>query len=131
MKTAYKCAVCDATFGNKREWTKHAKRCESMEVEKEAQKPPRRRRIPAAVRFALWNATFGEHKGAGTCFCCGRSISQQTFEAGHVVAVARGGADSLDNLRPICGPCNKSMGSTNMMEFIDRHKAKNAPHKNS
>lgn len=125
MHTSYKCSVCDIVFSNKRKWTAHMRSCEKMDIDIVEPKParPRKKGIPAAVRFALWNAAFGEHQGVGSCFCCGRQISQQIFEAGHVVATSKGGSDALDNLRPICSMCNKSMGNTDMMEFIQKYKS--------
>ena len=80
--------------------------------------------LPKAVRLALWNNTFGERQGVGTCCCCGRELTQQSFEAGHVQAASQGGSDTLDNLRPICGPCNRSMGNMNMNAYMTKYTAK-------
>lgn len=56
-----------------------------------------------------------------TCFCCGkREISNDKYEAGHIVAEACGGLTSVDNLRPICSSCNKSMGVENMISYAKR-----------
>lgn len=38
--------------------------------------------------------------------------------SGHVVSRYNGGEDIIDNLVPICGSCNSSMGSINMDSFI-------------
>jgi hypothetical protein len=73
--------------------------------------------LPAAVRRAVWNLRFGESAGEGACDCCGGRITQQAFECGHVVSRKRGGNDSVDNLRPVCGPCNRSMGTECMDAF--------------
>lgn len=37
------------------------------------------------------------------------------------IARANGGEDTIENLRPICQPCNSSMGTRNMNEFIQTH----------
>lgn len=79
-----------------------------------------RRAIPKATRIALWNRTFGERRGIGACHCCRREVTQQDFECGHVVAAARGGTDALDNLRPLCATCNRSMGAEDMDAFMKR-----------
>jgi 5-methylcytosine-specific restriction endonuclease McrA len=92
-----------------------------MDIDEDIKKTKRTRQLPKSVRLALWNNTFGECQGAGTCCCCGRIITQQTFEAGHVHAQSLGGSDTIDNLRPICGPCNRSMGNTCMDEFISKY----------
>jgi 5-methylcytosine-specific restriction endonuclease McrA len=39
------------------------------------------------------------------------------FDAGHIIAVTNGGSDNLDNLAPVCGTCNKSMGTQNLQDF--------------
>ena len=83
----------------------------------------RKRRVPSAVRVALWNAWHGREAGVGECHCCGCAVTQQDFEAGHVVAAAHGGAARLDNLRVLCRPCNRSMGSRDMRAFIAEHFA--------
>ena len=40
------------------------------------------------------------------------------FECGHVKAKTNGGKNSVENLRPICGICNKSMGTNHMYDFM-------------
>ena len=49
-------------------------------------------------------------------------MSQFFFEVGHVVSVHDNGDLSIENLRPICGLCNRSMGTMNMVEFIKAQK---------
>ena len=77
------------------------------------------RMISRPLRREVWNKYVGEHVGSRLCFCCDLSIiSQLTFEVGHVVSVFEGGTLSVENLRPICSSCNRSMGSMNMIRFI-------------
>lgn len=80
----------------------------------------RRVALPLAVRRAVWNQHFGERCGVAQCCCCRAEITQQQFECGHVQAVASGGEDTLDNLRPVCSSCNKSMGTANMDAFMHK-----------
>ena len=55
----------------------------------------------------------------GKCFCCKvETISKANFECGHVQSEHEGGDVTIDNLRPICSLCNKSMGTRNMTEFM-------------
>lgn len=77
--------------------------------------------VPAAVRFAVWNRDFGVREAVGACSCCAREITVQAFEAGHIIAAARGGPATVDNLRCVCGACNRSMGTRNMDEFRATH----------
>ena len=74
--------------------------------------------IPHAIRVTVWNAAFGGPTvGVGACACCSRDINQQDYECGHVVAHAMGGSTTVDNLRPVCRACNRSMGKIDMDEF--------------
>ena len=47
------------------------------------------------------------------------------YECGHVESEATGGDMSIENLRPICSSCNKSMGIKNMREYIKNNYPKN------
>ena len=76
-------------------------------------------KIPANVRKIVWNTYIGHEKGTGKCLCCGfEDISKTNFECGHVKAEATGGPTTIENLRPICGHCNKSIGKKNMEDFM-------------
>ena len=62
----------------------------------------------------------------GKCFVgCGTEIQINNFEIGHVTAFSEGGSDEIDNLRPICSLCNKSMGTKNLNVFIQEFGFKN------
>jgi hypothetical protein len=76
--------------------------------------------IPKKTREALWTVQFGDSTKGG-CYCCKAEITALgTWHAGHVVAQSNGGADTVDNLRVICLPCNLAMGSEHMDEFKNR-----------
>lgn len=78
----------------------------------------KREPIPAALRNAVWNVSMGgPHVGSGPCFVCSKVINQQDFECGHIVSQFRGGKNILDNLRPICRTCNRSMGTLCLKDF--------------
>jgi hypothetical protein len=78
----------------------------------------KRRALPQQLRAAVWREYMGANLD-GHCWCCEReSINALTnVEYGHVIAHARGGADTVANLRPICSSCNKSMGTRDMLEY--------------
>ena len=57
----------------------------------------------------------------GNCFCCQDEIDSKHFECGHVIAKSKGGDTSIDNLRPVCSLCNKSMGTKNMMVYMEQN----------
>lgn len=74
--------------------------------------------ISKSLRQLVWNRYIGERYGTGWCWCCrSTKINTFSFECGHVIAESKGGLTTVENLRPICGLCNRSMGSKNMIEF--------------
>lgn len=79
----------------------------------------RKATIPHALRRTVWNTYIGEDIGSTECYVgCKTKITQLTFECGHVKAESMGGLLTLDNLRPICSSCNRSMGIKNMHDFM-------------
>ena len=101
---------------------KDARIAELEELLKEKGKT-RRKPLNYATRMSVWNVTFGEDIAIGQCYCCKRKVTQQDFEAGHVVSVANNGSDHLTNLRVVCRKCNLSMGVQDMTVFRDTHFA--------
>ena len=52
------------------------------------------------------------------CLCCKKEkIDIRNFHCGHVIAESKGGDLTIKNLRPICAPCNASMGTMSMNDF--------------
>jgi hypothetical protein len=84
-----------------------------------------RKSIPMAVRktvFTKFINTDDPNKLIGECFIgCGKNITIDDFELGHVLAHSMGGKDTIDNLRPICSGCNKSMGNENLHDFKEKY----------
>jgi 5-methylcytosine-specific restriction endonuclease McrA len=78
-----------------------------------------RKPLPSCVRDSVWNHYIGEDINKHRCMCCKKVlISNRRFEVGHVLSVKEGGTDEINNLRPICSPCNHSMGTKNMIDFV-------------
>ena len=79
----------------------------------------KKQKIPHAIKRAVWNHWVGEAIGLTECLCCKVTlISQMTFHCGHIISEAKGGKVEVTNLKPICQPCNSSMKTHNMHEFI-------------
>lgn len=78
--------------------------------------------IPKSVRTSVWNHYIGEYINQHRCLCCKKVlISNTNFDVGHVISEKDGGTHEINNLRPICSPCNHSMGSENMIEFVKKY----------
>jgi len=71
------------------------------------------------LKIKVWNHYLGNEIGSSKCMCCQEMIIiQGHFEAGHVISERNGGKTNIENLRPICSLCNKSMGAVNMLDFM-------------
>lgn len=70
------------------------------------------KRIPSSLRQAVWLAHNGKRfeKKCKVSWCT-NTINVFNFEAGHDIPETKGGATNLENLKPICTACNKSMGN--------------------
>ena len=88
---------------------------------KEKPKENSRTSIPKSLKNKVWNEYIGKEKGTGICLCCGVEIDSKKFDCGHIEAVNKGGKTVLENLRPICSTCNKSMGDQNLFEFKEKY----------
>ena len=100
---------------------------EILNIDKAAVHGPKTKRtVPKKVRDDSWNKYVGTVKGEAPCLCCRTTtISKSEFHAGHVISEAKGGLATVENIRPICGPCNLSMGTRDMREFVQAHYPKN------
>ncbi len=46
------------------------------------------------------------NKGKGRCAICGKFIPYDSFTVDHIVPLAKGGTNEIDNLQVACGVCN-------------------------
>ena len=77
-----------------------------------AASPYVKKSIPKAVRSNVWLEYIGK-KYESDCYVswCTNIITPFSFEVGHNIPESKGGLTTIDNLRPICSQCNKSMGN--------------------
>ena len=76
-----------------------------------------KQKIPKSVRVAVWNTYIGNNI-KGKCYVgCGEEITVNNYECGHIISEKNNGEVTIQNLRPICSTCNKSMGTQNMHDF--------------
>lgn len=86
------------------------------------EKKKKKQAIPKNVRNIVWNHYIGEDIIKHRCLCCKKVLITNTnFEVGHVLSEKNGGTHEINNLRPICGSCNHSMGTENMVEFVIKY----------
>jgi 5-methylcytosine-specific restriction endonuclease McrA len=72
-------------------------------------------------RAAVWDREFGPDVDRAKCPICQRNeIQRDNFAMGHKKALAKGGSNSLKNLRPICTSCNSKMSSMTMDAYIKK-----------
>jgi 5-methylcytosine-specific restriction endonuclease McrA len=84
----------------------------------------KRKALGKPLRDAVWLKYMG-NKAQGKCYCCKiRTIHITDFQVGHNKAVAKGGSDNIENLRPICGPCNRGMGTKTIDWYQTKYFAK-------
>ncbi len=85
-----------------------------------SEKPENKRRpIDKNIRHLVWTK-YNKSSLSGKCYVCKTPITFQHFHVGHNKAVAKGGKDNINNLRPICSSCNNSMRTMS----IEQYKAK-------
>ena len=98
--------------------SERAKVAENTEPSSTAKQVPttKQRPLVSPLRYSLWKKFFTGLEGV--CPICENGFTIQNWEAGHVISKANGGSDDLGNLVPICFGCNRSMGKTNMPEWV-------------
>jgi hypothetical protein len=86
--------------------------------------------IPKALKKMVWNLYVGSNVAETACLCCQQEkITMLQFHCGHVIPECKLGFNTPENLRPICGPCNMSMGTQDMREFIKKYFQRDLPQK--
>lgn len=76
-----------------------------------------RKNIPSSVRMSVWDNNIPGNVRVGNCYVCSSEIKFENFHCGHIVSVKDNGTNNITNMKPICVPCNTSMGAKNMDEF--------------
>lgn len=80
--------------------------------------------IPKALREQVW-VHYNKRVFTAKCYVewCTNNVTPFDFEVGHNIPESKGGTLDIDNLRPICGKCNRSMGNSYTIdEFSDISK---------
>jgi hypothetical protein len=97
----------------------HEEKLEEERIAQEKEQKKKKQIIPKNVRTIIWNLYIGDDIIKHKCLCCKKvTISNTGFEVGHVISEKDGGTQEVNNLRPICGACNNSMGTMNMRDYV-------------
>ena len=74
-----------------------------------------------AYTSAQWMALCNTYENR--CLCCSR---KRKLTADHVIPVSKGGTSNIDNIQPLCGPCNskKHTGITDFRINFDLNTTK-------
>ena len=75
----------------------------------------RARKIQAGGKFSALEWLELKTKYNFTCLCCGRNEPDIRLTADHVIPLAKGGTNNIDNIQPLCISCN----SKKHAKFID------------
>jgi len=95
---------------------------EQLKMAKKEETKKKKQAIPKQIRNIVWNHYIGEDIIKHKCLSCKKvTISNINFEVGHVISEKHGGTHEINNLRPICGACNHSMGTENMVDFVVKY----------
>lgn len=88
----------------------------------------KKKTISKKLKEEVWIKHFGETFSAKCPISwCSHKITVFCFEAGHNIPESKGGRTAIDNLIPICGECNRSMGDRyTITEFSALHEASKA-----
>lgn len=95
------CKKCVAELATERRESNPEK---SKEQKRMAQRKRRATKQGCCDNFTAcqWEALKKKH--GGKCLRCG---SRKDLQPDHVVPLSKGGSDSIDNIQPLCGKCNR------------------------
>ena len=86
----------------------------------------KKKKIPKKIKNDAWDFHVGKNVAIAKCLCCKtKEINAKDFVAGHIMSEYNGGEVVVENLVPICQPCNSSMGVTNMDVYVETYYPQN------
>ena len=86
-------------------------------------------KIPKALREQVWLVYCGKTFN-NKCFVrwCENIMTPFHFEVGHNIPASKGGLNTIDNLRPVCSNCNKSMSDTYTIDEFSEISSRSTNH---
>lgn len=80
--------------------------------------------IPIGIKNQTWTTYIGKVFETDCPICDINIINVFNYECAHVIAQSKGGQHTVDNLRPICSPCNKRMNNNDFYEWTQKNYPK-------
>jgi 5-methylcytosine-specific restriction endonuclease McrA len=74
-----------------------------------------RRHVPGSHTLTEWQALKAQY--SYRCLCCGKAEPLIKLTEDHVIPVTKGGSNAIDNLQPLCGPCNSAKGNRRSTDY--------------
>ena len=101
---------------------------DTEDMAKQRTKKYYKKKIPKALREAVWIKYAGRNftKKCLTPWCL-NIMNAFDFQTSHNIPESKGGATVIDNLMPLCGRCNLSMGSQYNFKQWCALKSKDTP----
>jgi 5-methylcytosine-specific restriction endonuclease McrA len=95
--------------------SKYRKTHPEMLKVKDARRRTAKTKAGGAYTYEQWIALCNKYHNQ--CLCCGK---KRNLTADHVVPVSKGGTSNIDNIQPLCGPCN-SKKKDKTIDFRKQH----------
>lgn len=76
-----------------------------------------RKKVLSTTRDAVWYKYVDRSTNMARCFCCRIFVSSDNWQCSHIIAEARGGSNTIENLRICCKRCNAEMGEMNLYVY--------------
>ena len=76
----------------------------------------RARKLAAEGSFTVSEWVLMQDWFENRCLCCG---AQASLQPDHVVPLAKGGTNWINNIQPLCGPCNYSKSDVHATDYRD------------
>lgn len=74
--------------------------------------------VGGSYTYAEWRLLVQKYNC--TCLCCGKKEPEITLTPDHVIPLARNGANTIDNIQPLCLTCNKKK-YTKIIDFRSKN----------
>ena len=123
----------DKTRAAAKKWREGNRKLANARTAEWGRKNPEARRATAAKRRTAQTKAGGSYtasewialckKYGNRCLACGK---KKKLTADHVIPVSKGGTSNIDNIQPLCGPCNsrKNDGTTDFRKIRTQKRLK-------